>query len=168
MSYQRHFKLADDMIAHLDTIIGTVADPFVSSRYVGFVAVTAVTVYELAIKDIFINFGAKKHKVLGAYTQSNFDRINGRVKLSNIRDDYVKKFGDKYLQRFNRKLEKLERETLQNDRVSLKATYNNIVVWRNEFAHAGQIPSFATYQEVTKGYQIGKRLLECLSETMQR
>ena len=53
MAYQDHFKLADDMISHLDSVVGGITDSFVTSRYVGFVAVAAVTVYELAIKEIF-------------------------------------------------------------------------------------------------------------------
>ncbi len=48
MAYHDHFKLADDMISHLDSVIGGITDSFVTSRYVGFVAVAAVTVYELA------------------------------------------------------------------------------------------------------------------------
>ena len=53
MPYTDHFRLADDLIAHLDTVMGGISDPFISSRYVGFVSIVAVTVYELAIKCVF-------------------------------------------------------------------------------------------------------------------
>lgn len=52
MAYDSHFILADDMINHLNSIVGGTTDPFMSSRYVGFVSVSAVTVYELALKEI--------------------------------------------------------------------------------------------------------------------
>lgn len=168
MPYQEHFKLADDMIAHLDSVVVTIRDPFISSRYVGFVAVAAVTVYELAIKSIFIDFGTKKHKVLGTYTYNQFDRINGKVRLSNIRGDYIKPFGKKYLQRFDKKFDKLQRDTLRVEHISIKDGYNNIITWRNDFAHEGQAPKSATYEDVTNAYRTGKRLITCLSETMQR
>ena len=48
------------LVAHLDSVIGGVSDPFISSRYVGFVAVVGTTVFELAIKEIFLEFSIKK------------------------------------------------------------------------------------------------------------
>lgn len=65
MTYQDHFKLADDIISHVDTVIHEIADPFISSRYIGFISVSAVTVYELAIKEIFCDFATQEHEVLG-------------------------------------------------------------------------------------------------------
>lgn len=167
MPYSSHFKLADDMIFHLDSIINGVADSFIASRYVGFVAVAAVTVYELAIKDIFREFGLKKHKVLGNFTEVYFDRINGRIKIKTIRDDYIKKFGEKYVKRFEKKIEATEKYFLKNNRVSIKSSYLNIIEWRNSFAHEGLVPSFVTYNEVTKSYEFGKEVVRCLAETMR-
>lgn len=46
-------KLADNLIAHLNTVVTSISDPFLASRYAGFVSVAAATVYELAIKEIF-------------------------------------------------------------------------------------------------------------------
>ena len=54
MTYSDHFQLADDYLAHLDKTMGSISDPFILSRYTGFLAVSAVTVYELGIKTIFI------------------------------------------------------------------------------------------------------------------
>jgi len=85
------------MIAHLDSVVRGVSDPFIESRYVGFVSIAAVTVYELCIKDIFINFAKTKHNVFGSFIENYFERISGRIKLRHIKNDYLKKFGDKYL-----------------------------------------------------------------------
>lgn len=103
MPYHDHFKIADDLILHLDSFVETINDPFISSRYVGFVAVSAVTVYELAIKDIFTDFASAKHKVLGNFTLLYFERLNGRIKLQELKNDYVKRFGQKYVVRFQKK-----------------------------------------------------------------
>jgi len=155
------------MISHLDTVIGGISDAFISSRYVGFVAIAAVTVYELAIKEIFCDFGTQKHKVLGTFTQAYFDRINGRIKIKIVRNDYISRFGKKYVTRFNKKLEDTERQFLKIQRVSVKSSYNNIIEWRNQFAHEGVVPSVATYIEVTKAYEYGKEVIKCLAETMR-
>ena len=56
MSYLNSFQHADDVIAHLNTVLPTIADPMLKAKYTGFAAVAVVTVYEIAIKEIFINF----------------------------------------------------------------------------------------------------------------
>lgn len=168
MAYHDHFKLTDDVIAHLDTVVGGIHDPFIASRYVGFVAVAAVTVYELAIKDIFCEFGEAKHRVLGSFTRSYFDRINGRIKIKIIHEDYISRFGDKYVERFKRKIEATEKKSLSELGISVRSSYSNIITWRNEFAHDGKIPTNATYEEVTKSYEAGKKVIACLAEAMHR
>jgi len=168
MAYRDHFKLVDDMIDHLNNVIGGIKDPFITSRYVGFVAVAAVTVYELAVKEIFYEFARKKHKTFGNFVDKHFDRINGRIKLSIIREDYLPHFGDKYSQRFEAKIRKWEERSIKERKGSITTAYGNIITWRNEFAHEGKIPSTPTYTEVTKAYYTGKSIIDCLAETMQR
>lgn len=168
MAYDDHFRLADDYITHLDLVIGAIADPFIKSRYSGFLAVSAVTVYELALKNIFRDFAARKHNVLANFTNLYFARINGRIKIDVIKDDYVKRFGDKYVKRFSKKLEARERQILRTDGASVRSSYGNIITWRNGFAHEGMVPTTATYDEVKKAYGLGKHVIHCLAETMTR
>lgn len=167
MTYLTHFQLADDVITHLDSVVGSIADPFIQSRYIGFVAIASATVYELAIKDIFCGFSEKKHKVLGSFVNSYFERINGRIKTRIIKQDYIPRFGDKYLKKFKRNIDKKEKEYLRNQGVSILSSYNNVIEWRNQFAHEGQIPSTVTYAEITKAYKTGKAVIECLAESMR-
>ena len=70
MAYTDHYILADGVITHLNGVVAGLTDQFLVSRYIGFVSVSAVTVYELAIKEIFTSFGEKKHKVLGQFTRN--------------------------------------------------------------------------------------------------
>ena len=168
MGYQDHFHLADDVITHLDEVIGSLDDEFISSRYIGLVAIAAVTVYELSIKDIFCEFGEAKNKVFGNFTRSHFERINGRIKTRIIKNEYIKRFGDKYVKRFSRKIEAIEKSYLRTHNISIRSSYNNIIEWRNQFAHAGTLPMTVTYQEVIDSYEYGKLVIECLAETMRR
>ena len=167
MSYRKNFQLADDMINHLNTVIYNITDPFITSRYVGFVSVAAVTVYELAIKEIFYEFSTKKQKIFGSFVQSYFRRINGRIKTKMIRENYIPRFGDKYVRRFKRKIDEAERRIFNSQRKSIKSCYNNVIVWRNQFTHQGEIPSTPTYQEVIESYEVGKEIIRCLAETMR-
>jgi hypothetical protein len=166
-SYSDHFKLADDFISHLDGAIGGIADPFIRSRYVGFIAVSAATVFELAVKEILCSFAAKKHKILGTFVGGYFERLNGQIGRERIEKTYLVLFGDKYVQRFCKKLEAEELACLKTNGVSIKASYSNLLTWRNGFAHEGSIPANATYDEVKKSYFHGRKLIDCLSDAMQ-
>lgn len=167
MPYRRHFQLADDLIAHLNPIVGGVADPFIATRYVGFVAVAAVTVYELAIKQIFIDFAIAKHSILGTFTENYFERLNGRIKLADLRTQHVIKFGDKYLNRFDRRLDAIENASLRATGISLRSRYGNLITCRHDFAHEGVISANMTYADVIDAYESGKEIIHCLGGTMR-
>lgn len=168
MPYRAHFKHADDIVAHLNGIVPTIADPLLKVKYVGFVTIAAVTVYEMAIKDILIQFAKKKHKVLGNFAESYFDRINGRIKTRDIKEDYLPRFGDKYVKSFNSKVAAATSAHLRAHHRDICTAYANLVVWRNDFAHGGMVNTTATYAEVVQAYEDGKEVIRCLSEAMVR
>jgi hypothetical protein len=168
MSYTDQFRHADDVVAHLNGVVPGLPDPLLRVKYVGFVTVAAVTVYEMAIKNIFIEFARKKHKVLGQFTESYFDRINGRIKVSVIQDDYVARFGNKYVDRFRVRLATEASQHLATHRRDLKSNYANLILWRNDFAHQGRLAANATYPEVVTAYEDGKLVIKCLAEAMVR
>ena len=168
MPYIDHFRHADDIIAHLDTVVPALRDPLLRTKYAGFVTVAAVTVYELAIKEIFCEFGRKKHKVLGAFSESYFKKINGRVTLDDIRKEYCQRYGDAYVTKFKARLEATSRLYLTAHRRDVKSSYSNLIVWRNAFAHEGTVPATVTYSEVVQAYQDGKEVIHSLAASMVR
>jgi hypothetical protein len=168
MAYVDHFRLADDMIVHLNGVVTNVFDPFILSRYAGFTTVAAATVYELAIKEIIISFSQKKHAVFGTFTESLYERLNGRISLQDIKDTHIKRFGEKYQKRFKAKLSEAESIALTTKRLSITQSYSNIVYWRHSFAHAGQIPPNATYQDVVNSFDAGKDVIHCLAKSLTR
>jgi hypothetical protein len=167
MSLRKHFKLADDIITHLNTVVRSIPDPFIGSRYTGLVSIAAVTVYELCIKEIFCEFSQKKDKAFGIFVENYFKRISGRIKYQIICEDYLKKFGDKYYKKFKERSNSAEEICLRDYGNSIFNSYNNIIEWRNQFAHEGTIPTTATYEEVTKSYEIGKNIVIILKEIMK-
>jgi hypothetical protein len=168
MPYSDHFRLADELIQHLDPILAGLNDPFIESRYTGFLAVNSVTVLELAMKTIFCEFSSAKHKVLANFCAQYFERINGRIGLDPIRQDYLLKFGIKYQQRFKKKLDRVEQQFLRLHGYSVKASYGNLITWRNAFAHEGITPPNASYEEVKRAYGCGKEIMSCLAICMRR
>lgn len=168
MTYAQRFQHADDVVGHLNTVVPNLADPLLTAKYTGFVTIAAVTVYEMAIKDIFIEFAAKKHTVFGRYVESKFKRINGKIGLDIIRDDYVKGFGPTYVNRFKVALNRESDAYLRLNRRDIRSSYSNLIVWRNDFAHEGSVKAQTTYLEVVQAYEDGKQVIHTLAASMVR
>jgi hypothetical protein len=164
MPYRDHYRHADDIIQHLDTIVPGLPDPLLRAKYTGFVTVAAVTVYEMAIKEVLIDFAAREHAVFGVFAESTFGRINGRIRLDDLRK-YARRFGQSYESDFLDRLDSASDLHLRRHRRDLRSTYGNLVVWRHDFAHAGRTAS-ATYQEAVQAYQDGKIVIDCLAGAM--
>ena len=168
MVYSDRFQLIEDYLLHLDPLMANIQDAFIQSRYLGFVTISAVTVYELAIKDIFYEFAVRKHAVLGSFARSRFDRMNGQIKLDSLRDMHVKMFGQKYVDKFKSKLSTKEMAMLRAGQGSPVAAYGNIISWRHTFVHQGSAPNTTNYKEVKQTYLLGKEVIHCLNEAMKR
>ncbi len=162
------FTISDDIFDHLKTVVPQLDDLYLSSKYAGFAAVSAVAVFELNVKQIIFSFCKKKHHVFGDFAERQFDRINGRIKLDNLSKDYTKAFGEKYELKWKRKIDDAENKFLEKERRSLKNSYTNIINWRNEFAHSGRVPPFATFDEVLQAYGDGKLVIECFGTSLTR
>lgn len=168
MPYTDHFTLVENYLAHVDPVMAAITDPFVEGKYTGFIATSAVTAYELAIKDIFYAFADKKHLVLGEVTRARFSRLNGKIKLDDLKKEHIKMFGMKYLTRFTYNLEKAENKYVSMHSKSPKSAYNNVIVWRNQFVHEGNLPNTTNYAEIKDQYTTGKEVIHCLFKSMVR
>lgn len=168
MPYTSRFALVEDYLSHLDPMMAGIADPFIQSRYLGFVLISAVTVYELAIKDIIYEFSDKKHAVLGKFARAKFDQLNGRIKLDALKKEHIKMFGEKYVEKFNRKLDARENASLTSGGPSIKSSYGNVITWRHTFVHQGLVPNTTNYNEIKRAYTAGKEVLHCVNEALVR
>jgi hypothetical protein len=163
-----NFSHADAIVSNLNSLVSPALNPLIAAQYAGFVTVAAVCVYEMAVKEIFMNFADLKHPILGSMTRETFERINGRVIYKTIKDEYVPKFGSKYSTKFAAQISRNSKNFLRLNGRDIISAYNNIITWRNEFVHAGQIPATATYAEVVRSYEDGKEVIKCLNEAMHR
>jgi hypothetical protein len=165
MAYTDHFRLVDDVTAHLDGVVAAV-DAFTQSRYVGFYSVSAAAVVELALKEIIISFATANHPLFGGYVEAKYEQINGRIKLGHITADHLSPFGEKYKKRFERLINRVEQIELRRHRFSVKNSYANLLNCRHKFAHEGSIPVYSSYADVKKGFEAGKVVLGCLAKAL--
>ena len=166
--YEPRFGFVDGYLGHLDRIIAEIQDPFLQGQYLGFITTTAVTCYELAIKDVFYCFSDKKHAVLGAFTRSHFERLNGRIKVRDLKEQHVAAYGQKYKVRFTRNLAIIEKSYLKDFHLSPATCFDNIITWRHQFVHGGNQPTTTNYAELKRHYEAGKQIIKCLAQTMTR
>lgn len=162
------FLQSDLALAHLDTYVSTVGDPFIVSRYTGYVAVTAVTAFEINIREKTFDFCRKKHNVFGNFAEAYFAKTNAKVKTQQLQEEFLRKFGLRYLNRYKSKLNDLEKSHLRDHGRSLKGSYNNLIQWRHDFVHDGKLPDYATYGDARDAYEHGKKVVEAFFETLVR
>jgi hypothetical protein len=160
------FTNTDSVVAHLNQVVPTIADPVIQIKYAGFVAVSSVAVYEMAIKEILIDFAHSQHKLLGNFTEASLERLNGNIRIKTIRER-VGKFDATYEQSFAKKIEEENEVFLKTHKRSFISAYGNLIQWRNSFAHEGNITSNITYNDVIQAYEDGKQIIYCLREVMK-
>lgn len=166
MPYQNRFVATDGLIAHLNPIVITITDAAIKANYAGFLSVSAVTVYELAIKDIFSEFASNKHKVFGNFVGEHFYRINGRITIKDLKDTHIKHFGEKYYKKFEANLKKRENIVFSTTRKDIRGSYGNLIHCRHNYVHNGS-PTL-TFEEVLENYDIGKEVIHSLNDAMKR
>jgi len=168
MAYKDHFVHADDLITSLKQVLPLVSDPLIRAKYVGFVSIASVTVYELAVKEIFILFAKNKGIAFGEFTRCHFKRINGRIQMTEIKHEYIKRFGEKYLNRFIKKIDSCKKVYMIQHQRDIEVSYTNLITWRHQFTHEGIFPSYASFSDVVDAYEDGKEVIRILAETMVR
>lgn len=166
MSYLDRFVATDNLIAHLSPIVSAIADASIKANYAGFISVNAVTVYELAIKDLFCDFARKKNPVFCVFVEKHFKRINGKVGIDDLKGQHIVLFGDKYLKKFETKLKNREQIVFVRDRKNVRTNYSNLILCRHKYVHGGT-PTLS-FEEVIDYYNTGKEIIYSIEEAMKR
>lgn len=158
--------MADDVIDHTRTIAPTIVSPSLLSRYTGFSLLSGVCVYELAIKTILVEFARQRDRVFCNFIEESFKKLNARITLNHLKNDYLKKFGNNYLDLFILLLDSREMQILNSERKSIKNCYSNTIQWRHIFVHEGLPPQYATFNEVVDSYELGKNVIDCFASAL--
>lgn len=158
------FADSDSFIEHIRGAANNIEDDYVTSRYVGFVAVSAITIYEVNVKQLLQSFGARMHPMLGNFASITFKKLNARIGRDDI-EKYLGHYGEDYVAGFREVVNAKEREREQEG--SVKGSYKNLLTWRHQFVHAGTLPNQATFDESLRAYELGKEVVNALSDILK-
>jgi hypothetical protein len=168
VAYQNHFRLVDDLLPHLDATVGAVTDPFIASRYSGFLALSSATVLELCVKELLIEHASTISPVFGVFVSKSYERLNGRVRVKALKEEHLPRYGAHYVAHFSKLLSRTDRFNLRSSGRSTSQSYDNVITWRHGFAHEGIVPPNATYGDVRNAYIDSKVVVQCLAKTLSR
>jgi hypothetical protein len=166
MAYSKHFQLVDDVAAHFDIVVNS-ADAFLQSRYVGFYAVAAAAVLELALKEIVVEFARHHHALFGDYMASSYEQVRGQIRIAHITGKHLKPFGGKFQDRFRDLLKEMDQLSICESGYSVNLSYEALLTCRHKFAHEGSVPATTSYADIKNGFSAGKVVMECLAKTLE-
>lgn len=162
MAYTDKFKPADDLFSTFSSSINNFNDDL-KSKITGFLTVSAVTCYELAVKDILIDFATSRHVEFGNFMMNHLKRINGNIKIKDLKD-LINNFGDHYKSDYEDQLKSCEQLLPPPQRFSMRDNYNSLILCRHSFVHANNVT--LSFQECRDYYAIGKNIIKALSQTL--
>lgn len=163
MAYIDKFTDVDSLINGLNQIIPNLPS-HIQPKIAGFLAVNAITAYELAIKEIFADFATAKHSVFGDFIRNYHSRLNGNIKIQSLKDE-LNKFGSNYKNDFEIALRNKEITIRQSHNLDLRSSYNNLLECRHQFVHTSRMT--LTIQECINNYKVGKFVIEALYDIMK-
>src|SRR3546814_16015086 len=94
------------------------------------------------------------------------DVCSSDLKISQINEDCLKRFGGAFHKRFNSLLTRVDRYYIKQKGFSIVSSYGSLITCRHEFAHQGSIPETASYNDIKNGYAAGKVVLSCLAQAL--
>lgn len=157
MAYTDKFQPADELISEINTLKSHIS-PVALPKFTGAISVSAVTSYELAIKEIFIDYASNKHHLFGSFIQNYLSRLNGRIEISDLKKE-IKKFDNTLAINFETKIREVELVE-----PSVRSCYQNLIQGRHSYVHANRIN--LSYDECIQDYELGKKIIDALHVVM--
>jgi hypothetical protein len=160
MSYKEKFSPTDEFIGAFDSIMNKInIGEETISKFTGALSVSAVTSFELAIKEILIEYASNKHPDFGNFVQQYLCRLNGRIKLRDLKEE-IKKYKPALAEDFEKELINIEKS-----HIGIRSAYQNLIENRHTYVHGNHIN--LTYEECKTDYISSKLIIEALAKVMK-
>lgn len=123
----------------LKPVHDSTSDLWLKSRLAGLVTVEAVSSFELAIKQLLIEFCKSRDNVFGSFAERRFQKLNGRIKISDIKGEYLTPLGGSYAAKFEMKLTEASASARAANRDDPALRYQALLQNRHSFVHTGSL-----------------------------
>ena len=158
-----HFRKVDE--------IGIAASRFVPietrgaadfrAELAGLLTVTIASCYENCVKDVLVNYAARRHTDFEMFSRNEFSRLNSKISVSDLYR-VSQKFSPSIKENFKSLLQARSEALVRRVGVDPREKYSQILSWRHDYAHAGI--KNTSLEEALKFHSAAKRVLYCFDE----
>ena len=153
-----HFSKIDSLVAEIDGLVPSSTYRAVQFRadLAGLLVVAMAATYESCVKEILYDFANRHHVIFGGFALRNYEKLNSRIQVKDLKQ-YCKLFDPTIEARFKSDLAGRKSAILGRIGKNLETSYEQILSWRHDFAHAGI--RHTTIEEAAFTHRVGKRVL---------
>ena len=121
--------------------------------------------YETCVKEILFEYANKKHIDFGGFALRNYEKLNSRILIKDLKK-YCETFDPTICSSFKEGLATKKKKVLERVGKNIEVSYEQILSWRHEFAHAGIRQT--TIEEAAATHRVGKRILYVFDDAFNR
>lgn len=153
------FSQIDDLIKEIDSLVppgSTYRTVKFRADLAGLLVVAMAATYENCVKEVLCQYASSHNSDFGNYARRNYEKLNSRILVKDLKK-YCELFDPSIKRRFQDRLTKRKKAILDRIGKNIESSYEQILDWRHEFAHAGNRNT--TIEEATRTHLVGKRIL---------
>jgi hypothetical protein len=148
----------EELISEIDAQVPTNGYSNVQFRadLAGLLVVAMAATYENCVKEILVSYASNHNPKFGAFAQRNYVKLNSRIRVSDLKG-YCELFDPEVCAKFKLSLSNKKKKILEKTNVNIETSYEQILNWRHDFAHAGVRNT--TIEEASRTHLFGKRII---------
>lgn len=161
------FDRIDVLIAEINGLVPSDGYRAIQFRahLAGLLVVAMAATYESCVKDILHEHAKQHHAAFGGFTLRNYQKLNSRVQVSDLKK-YCELFDPNICVRFKERLTARKKSLLSRAGKNIETSYEQILTWRHDFAHAGIRNT--TIEEAERTHRAAKRILYIFDDAFNR
>lgn len=162
-----HFAKIDELIKEINELVPSHSYRSIQFRsdLAGLLVVAMAATYETCVKEILFEYANRHHVFFGAFAQRNYEKLNSRIKVNDL-EKYCKLYDPILCQKFRNSLSKKKKLLLERIGKNIETSYEQILSWRHDFAHA-RIRN-TTIEEASETHKMAKRVIYILDEALTK
>lgn len=127
----------------------------------GLLVVAMAATYETCVKEIICSHAARRHDEFGEFAQRNFEKLNSKIQVHDL-NKYCGLFSPLIRLSFKDRLTARRRKISERTGRNIETSYEQILSWRHDFAHAWNRNT--TIEEAESTHRMAKRVLYVFDE----